>query len=178
MRLKYVFLFAVAALVVMGMCAPAASAQKKSTDAKYKNKFQNIEVVRFTVKQGVDFPADWLITMTEEMVNQLKETAKFKEILREGEKPTDANAAALKLEGVVIEYKAGSRAKRYLVGFGAGKTVVKAHIKLMDRASGEVLFEDDVDGKVIMGLIGGESTGATRGLAKEIASKTKKEFFN
>jgi maltose-binding protein MalE len=46
-----------------------------------------------------------------------------------------------------------------------------------DAATGNVLFEKDVEGKVIIGLMGGDSAGATRGLAKEVAKVTKKKFF-
>jgi hypothetical protein len=34
-------------------------------------------------------------------------------------------------------------------------------------------FEKDVDGKVIMGLFGGDSKGATDGLAKEVAKDAR-----
>jgi hypothetical protein len=61
---------------------------------------------------------------------------------------------------------------------GAGQTKVKAHIKFIDRDTGEVLFEDDVDGKVVGGgLFKSESIGATEGLAKEVAKVTKGQFF-
>jgi curli biogenesis system outer membrane secretion channel CsgG len=83
----------------------------------------------------------------------------------------------LKLNGTVTHYDKGSRAKRYLVGFGAGKTKIVAHITVADKETGEVLFEDDVDGKVVMGGMGGDSLGATRGLAKEVAGKIKESFF-
>jgi hypothetical protein len=39
------------------------------------------------------------------------------------------------------------------------------------------VFEDDVDGKVILDYTGGESIGATQGLAHEVAKVTKKKFF-
>jgi curli biogenesis system outer membrane secretion channel CsgG len=163
-----------AAVLVLGV---AASAQKKQATG-LKNKYANIEIVRFEIKEGVEkFSADWLITMTEELYTQLKQTGKFKEVLREGETPTEAAAPTIKLTGIVTEFNPGSRAARYLVGFGAGSTKIKAHIKILDSTTNEVLFEDDVDGKVVMGAMGGESVGATRGLAKEVASKTKKVFF-
>ena len=159
----------------VGILAGAASADEPKPA---KGSFQNIEVTRFAIKEGVEnFSADWLITMTDEMVKQLQETRSFKEVLREGEHPAAADASTLKLAGTVTEFKAGSRAKRYLVGFGAGKTVIKAHVQWVDQANGNVVFEDDVDGKVIIGAIGGESIGATRGLAKEVAKVTKKQFF-
>jgi hypothetical protein len=34
-----------------------------------------------------------------------------------------------------------------------------------------------VDGKVIMGVMGGKSEGANTGLAKEVAKVTKQRFF-
>lgn len=169
-RITLFYLVAALALTV-----PVASGDK---DAKqHKNKFQTVEVVRFDVQQGVEFPLDYLITLTEELVDQLKQTGKFKEVLREGETPTLAAVAGLRLVGTVTEFQKGSRAKRYLIGFGAGKTKVVAHVRWIDRQTNEVVFEDDVDGKVIMGFTGGESIGATRGLAKEVAKVTKKTFF-
>ena len=176
-KVKWVLIVSSVLLLGLVLLAPVASADKKKVDAKYKDKYQNIEVTRFDVKEGVDFPADWMLTMTEEIVKQLQETKKLKQVLRESETPTDPAAPTLKLTGTVTQYDKGSRAARYMIGFGAGKTKVVAHIKIADKATGEVLFEDDVDGKVIIGVIGGESVGATRGLAKEVAGKTKKEFF-
>jgi curli biogenesis system outer membrane secretion channel CsgG len=165
---------AVFVCLAAGLAAGAVVAEEKSV----KGKYQAIEVARFDIKPGVEkFSPDWLVTMNEELIKQLQETAKFKEVLREGEKPSDASTPTLMLVGTVTEYNPGNRAARYMVGFGAGKTKVKAHVKILDKATNEVLFEDDVDGKVIMGVIGGESIGATRGLAKEVASKTKKKFF-
>jgi len=40
-----------------------------------------------------------------------------------------------------------------------------------------VLLDRKVDGKVVMGVMGGKSEGATNGLAKEVAKVTKEKFF-
>lgn len=167
----------VTAVVVLALVGTAVAADKPKVDSKFKNVYQNIEVTRYGIQEGVEFPVDWLLTMVEETVKQLQETKKFKEVLREGETPATADAATLKLDGTVIHYDKGNRAMRYIVGFGAGKTKVVAHIKITDKSTGELIFEDDVDGKVIMGGMGGDSLGATEGLAKEVAKKIKKEFF-
>ena len=63
------------------------------------------------------------------------------------------------------------------MGFGAGATVIDAHIKCYDATTKEMLLEQDVDGKVAMGVMGGKSEGANNGLAKEIAKDIKKTFF-
>jgi hypothetical protein len=158
------------AIVVLMLAAAPAAAQIE------KGKYQAIEVTRFAVKEGVEFPPDYQVALTEALVKQLTEARKFKQVLREGETPS-AEAPTLRLSGEVIEFKPGSRAKRYLVGFGAGSTKIVANIKVVDRASGAALFENKVDGKVVMGVVGGESMGAATGLAKEVTSKIKDKFF-
>ena len=150
--------------------APAAAPPQKGH-------YTAIELVRVDVKEGVEFPADYLITMTEELATQLTGTKKFTAVLREGEKPAAEGTPTLLLVGTVTHFDKGSRAARYLVGFGAGQTKVAAHIKVLDRATEAVLFEDDVDGKVVMGVAGGDSIGATRGLAKEVAKVVRNRFF-
>lgn len=162
-------------LVVSALVASATMAQSKP-DKKIKDKYKAVAIFHFDVKEGVEFPTDYLVTLTEELTTQLRETKKFKEVLREGETSSESAASTLKLVGTVTKFDAGSRAKRYLIGFGAGKTKIVAHVKFVDAATGDVLFEDDVDGKVIMGFAGGDSVGATRGLAKEVATKAKQQF--
>lgn len=143
-----------------------------------KNKYHRIEVTRFSIKEGIQFPPDFLVAMTEELVSQLKETKKFAQILHEGETPSESNGPRLRLVGNVTEYQAGNRAVRYMVGFGAGKTKIVAHIKFVDVDAGTVLFEQDVDGKVILGgAVKSESIGAARGLAKEVAKVAVRQFF-
>lgn len=158
------------------LSANARTDDKKDQGDKPKSKYAAVEVVRFDVKEGVEITADYLITLTEELVSQLQGTKLFNQVMREGENPSDPAAPSLKLVGTITEFKAGSRAKRYLIGFGAGKTKIKAHIKLVDRSTGEVVLERDVDGNVVIGAMGGDSIGATRGLAKEVAKETKKKL--
>jgi hypothetical protein len=112
----------------------------------------------------------------EELVRELSATIRFYQVLRQGETPAEANTPTLQLVDTVNEFNKGNRAVRYMVGFGAGKTKVKAHVKFVDSATGDILFEKNVDGKVWIGFIGGESIGATRGLAKEVAKVAKRSF--
>jgi TolB-like protein len=77
-------------MVTLVTVAPLAQAQKK-----HKNKYQYIEVTRFDIQGGVDFPADYTITMTEDLVTQLEKTQKFKQVLRQGE-TAEANAASIR----------------------------------------------------------------------------------
>lgn len=160
-------------LLAVFLLAVQASAQSIQ-----KNKYKTIEVHRFTIQQGVQCPADYMITLTDDLVNQLQRSGKFTRVIREGEiAGKDGSLPMLRLTGEITQFKPGSRAKRYLIGFGAGTTKIVAHVKFADPESGQVLYEGKADGKVWIGVIGGESAGATNGLAKEIVKIARKQFF-
>lgn len=156
-------------LTGLALLTSAASSLLAGSDDARSTVYQVIEVMRFNSGPGVDFPPDYLATMMEELVAQLTETGKFQQVLRQGETPAQANTPTIRLIGTVTDFNKGSRAMRYVVGFGAGKTKVKAHVKFIDSSTGDVRLEKNVDGAVWIGFIGGESIGATRGLAKEVA---------
>ena len=162
--------------VILLGCAPVF-AQTANASGSVKNKYQNIEVVRFDIKEGVNFPPESRDVIMAQVIEELKQLKKFNQVSNMGETIPDGAGTTVRLSGTITKYKPGSRAKRYLIGFGAGATKVVAQIKFVDTATGNVLFEKDVDGKVWIGFLGGESSGATRGLAKEVAKVTKKQFF-
>ncbi len=168
------FPIAVVASVIFAFTASAA-AQKTSGSAGEK-KYQYVQANRFDLQQGVDLPPDYLLTIDEDLIKELGKIKGMKQVLREGE-PLPQGEPVLLVTGTITKYKKGNQATRYLVGFGAGSTVIDAHFKCYDAATKELLLESDVDGKVIMGLMGGKSEGANNGLAKEIAKDIKKKFF-
>ena len=146
-------------------------------DPAIKGKYHSLEIAQFTVKPGIGFPQDYMSKMQADLLNEIANKRKFEKVFASENKPTEFPGPSLRLEGEIIEYKAGNQAARYVIGFGAGKTKVVAHVKFIDSRTKEVIFEDNVDGKVIMGLLGGSSPGATRGLAKEVASKASDHLF-
>lgn len=172
-------------LAILFVAIPTLAQDAKSTVSPVEAK-KSIEVTKFDIKEGVEFPAAALDVMTNEIVDELIKLKKFSQVkLTAPASPTttdntekvDSSETQLLLTGTITKYEAGSRAKRYLIGFGAGKTKVVAAIKVSDKTTGTVLLEKNVDGKVIMGIFGGDSNGSTRGLAKEVASTTKKALF-
>ncbi len=162
----------IAAVLVTAIPATAQDKPRKETEKK----FQYVQVNRFDVKPGVDLPADYQLTIVEDLSKELGRIKGLKQVLREGETLPEAEPVLL-ITGIVTKYSKGSQAARYLVGFGAGSTVIDAHIKCFDAATKDLLFEKDVDGKVVMGIMGGKSEGANNGLAKEIAKNVKQKFF-
>lgn len=162
-------------LILSGCWSTFGQTTPKPDDIK--NKYQNVEIVRFENKDGVTLPAESRDVIMTQIVEELKQLKKFKQVSNVGETiPQDAGPT-VRLNGTITQYKPGSRAKRYLVGFGAGATKVVAHVTFTDAATGNLLFEKDVDGTVWIGVFGGDSSGATRGLAKEVGKVTKKTLF-
>jgi hypothetical protein len=167
-------LFMMAAIAGISLLTATATAQNTGkTDEK---KYQYVQVNRFNVQQGVDLPPDYQLTIDEDLNKELAKIKGMKQVLREGE-TLPKEEPVLLLTGTITKYKKGNQAARYLVGFGAGSTVIDAHIKCYDAVTKDLLFERDVDGKVIMGMMGGKSEGANNGLAKEIAKNIKQKFI-
>ena len=152
----------------------SATAQTNSNSTTEK-RYSYVQVNRFDVQQGVDFPLDYQLTIVEDMNTELGKIKGMKQVLREGEVLPEGQPVLI-ITGTITKYTKGNQAARYLVGFGAGATVIHAHIKCYDAITKEMLFERDVDGKVIMGVMGGKSEGASNGLAKEIAKDIKEKF--
>jgi curli biogenesis system outer membrane secretion channel CsgG len=192
----------IAMLFLFGILASLSVFAQNGQTETVNSKYQKIEVSRFETKTGLEkFTPSTLDVMMSEIADQLTKLDKFKEVtIKKAESkeavtpgetkpivPTDATANAevptkestestLYLSGTVTEYNEGNRTARYLIGLGAGRAKIKAHIKILD-SSGILLFEKDVDGNVLMGAFGGDSGGITRGLAKEVAKVTLKKFF-
>jgi Domain of unknown function (DUF4410) len=147
-----------------------------ASGAEKKGKYEYVQVNRFDVQEGIDFPADYQLTMTEDLVKNLENSKLLKQVMRQGETLPEGQPV-LRIAGTVTKYKKGSQAARYLVGFGAGATVIEAQVKFYDAATNELLLDKKVDGKVWIGVMGGKSEGANNGVAKEIIKTGKGKFF-
>lgn len=140
--------------------------------------YRQIQIGNFDVRDGVIIPDSYLDLLSTALVRQLTGTKKFSKVVGpKADAASDSDGPIANLTGVITEFQNGNRAVRYLVGFGAGKTKIVARVKLVDGATGALLLEDDVDGKVIMGPAGGESDGAATGLAKEVAKVVNRRLF-
>src|SRR6266550_3581217 len=115
------------ALALLLLIAFSASGQKPNSEIK--NKYKDVEVANFDIKEGVAFPAEWMKPMMDEIVVKLTGLGRFNHVLRAGETPPDATVPTIQLAGTVTKYEPGSRAKRYVISMGAGKTRITTHIK-------------------------------------------------
>jgi hypothetical protein len=145
-----------------------------TTRARQHEACRTIEVMRFGVGPGVDFSEGNVSALMVEVISRLSQTHKFEAVLAQGQKTTGAAPPCMRLTGIVTEFKKGNRATRYFAGPATGKTLVKAHVRFLYSPTGKLLNERDVDGTVRWGVFGGSSTGADRGVAKEIAKVAEK----
>ena len=176
-RYKIAFLLLAASLVLAG----GASGQRKTESAPYGV----VEIERFAVAQGVEFPETDLNELMNYLALHFNDSRRFDQVFLSSDTASkEAPARRAKITGQVTKYSKGSRAARYLVGFGAGRTKLVADVKVTDAETGQLLFEKSVDGHVYGGLFGGKTDEAKGELASEIiktmtkmgyASQTRKK---
>jgi len=80
----------------------------------------------------------------------------FRDVVRS----TDQNNSVLILNGVVISFEKGSRAKRYWIGFGAGKAYCTIQATFTNKETGEVVLKSNFDGELSMSFFGGSAEEA------------------
>ena len=86
----------------------------------------------------------------------------YKEVVLSTDKTTDV----LLMQGTVISYEEGSRAKRYWIGFGSGKAYCTIQVIFINKETGEELSRTNFDGELAMGLFGGDADEAVDGVVE------------
>jgi hypothetical protein len=165
-----VFRTAVAASLLLLVALPCA-AQPTAAASK------DIILSAFEAQKGIDFPPDFQEAFVTRLVEEFTKLKKFNRVIRPGDPIPENATGAIRLTGVVTEVDEGSRAARALVGWGAGKAYIKAHIKFVDEATGALKFEKDVQASMSRGWGGGDSSKVGGNLAKEVAKVAKSQSF-
>jgi len=167
-----VFRFAAAAFLVLLVALPCA-AQPSAAGSK------DIILTAFEAQKGIDFPPDFQEAFVVRLVEEITKLKKFNRVIKPGDPVPENATGAIRLTGVVTEVDEGSRAARALVGWGAGKAYIKAHIKFVDEATGAVRFEKDVQASMSgsWSVGGGDSSKVGGNLAKEVAKVAKSQSF-
>lgn len=172
--IKYLFL----SISVCLLFVTVSFAQQSETGKKI---YQNIEVEKFTIRNGVEFPADKIDALTKVVADELRETKRFTQVSIAGE-PTTQTASesgeipTLKITGEVVKFNKGNRAMRYVIGMGTGKTKLIVNVKFIDVKTGETILEQIVDGDISKGIFGGNTADTRSEVADEIVKIAKKNF--
>lgn len=163
------------------------TALAQQSGATVKKIYSNIEVEKFTVKKGVEFPVESTDKIAQNMVQALTKSKRFTQVSIIGDSNTATAPAAttatevptLRLLGEIILYNKGNQGGRYVLGpFGGQKfaTRVVATVKFIDVKTGEVVLEQSADGIVSGGFFGGGKGGANDGLSDEVVKIVKNNF--
>ncbi len=157
---------------------------EKAKASKKLREYEVLEIANFLLKSEEPLPADRAYTIFGDLSRELDKKTKFRQFVTNyTEAPSerwslegDATAPTLVLSGVITEYQPGSRTKRYMVGFGAGKTRAYCLFRLVDKETGEVVFERMENGSISWGLFGGREAGAMKEIGEDIAKAIKKNW--
>jgi hypothetical protein len=138
-----------------------------------KDKYHVVQVDRFALKEGLDFPPEYLSNLQKEIAKLLTDAKLFEQVVDSGQQSALPDAPLLRLMGTVHNYKQGSRAKRYLGVSGAGASEIDAQIVFLDAATGQSLVMTDLRGLLTSGVFGGSEDKATQELARVIVTHVK-----
>jgi len=93
-----------------------------------------------------------------ELVRRLRESGLFTRVINAGETDyTPGTEKALVLDGDITRLAPGSRALRYIVGFGAGRSKAQSETRFLDAQSGKVLMVTADRSVAAYGIFGGDS---------------------
>jgi hypothetical protein len=152
----------------LGVALPLASAQTNKT-------YKRLVIESFDVPDGANFPADFAIALRDNLVHQLEKTKRFESVTFVDKGQPVPNDADLVLTGNIVKFDLGNRAARYILP-GSGMTKIKAEVTFSDPQKSQPLLQREVSGKVVIGAFGGDSKGATNGLAKDVAKAARKDL--
>jgi hypothetical protein len=119
----------------------------------------------------VKLPAEFQVSLYENLVQELHKKGGFKNVYREGDKNAASAADLVILHSTVRGFKKGSELARNVTTV-AGKTSINVHCQFTDK-DGKSLLEQDLNGKVM--FLGG-NLRATYDFAKK-ATKLAHDNF-
>jgi len=105
-----------------------------------------------------------------EMVARLRATGLFDRVVNLSETQfSPGDQSALRLEGTITKLDPGSRALRYMVGFGAGAAKAQAETRLIDVQTGNVMVVTADRREAYFGIFGGDSEDHMREALSDMA---------
>jgi hypothetical protein len=184
-KLKSSAISAIPWLAVILLLAPAALlAAQEAPIAKPLAGYTTIVVEKFTIENNAateNFPRGYETVMQNETIRRLEKKALFERVVDAAEAKAESDPApdtaaepgkTLVLSGTVVTFDKGSRAARYLVGFGAGATKIKVRFVLRDASSGQNVLEVDRQGKFygVISFVGGSQSQADSKSARSVVA--------
>lgn len=89
---------------------------------------------------------------------------------------TEQTDNVLVIDGLLLSYEEGSRAKRYWLGFGAGKAYCTIQCTFINKKTGEEILKANFEGELAGGIFGGKSEESAEGVVKAIIDYLEKHY--
>jgi hypothetical protein len=142
--MKRIFYAAVASIFLLSVHAGAARAQAQAAASPAK-KVSAIQVLMIQSDE-IKLPAEFQISLYENLIQQLEKKGGFQHVYREGDHNADSVTDMVVLHSTVRGFKKGSEMARNVTTV-AGKTSIDIHCQFTDK-DGKSVLESDVNGKV------------------------------
>ena len=152
---------------------PAAREAQPSNTKTMKESFDTLEVAVFETDKESQFPAEYLAPLQKEIVKELVDAKAFANVVMAGQGSPTANPRTLRLTGLITNYTAGSRAKRYLSSGTGGAAEIDSSIAFVSAADGRTLMSQNLRALLTGGVVGGKSEDALKDYARQIVNKVK-----
>jgi hypothetical protein len=170
---------AISALFAQNVQNPSRAVPNSTTNSPVdqsivRQRYRTIQIDEFDVKQGIEFPSEYLKKAHNEIVKQLSSAKIFDEVLQAGQQPAQAGTPVIRLSGTIHNYTPGSRSKRYIGGgFGAGAAEVDAQVAFVDAATGQRLRTEELRAVFTGGVFGGSEDKIADELARRVVLQTR-----
>lgn len=173
------------ALVICILSAGFLFAQEDSkslnNNAAKSDKLPSIEVSKFDQEPNVGFPTDYYDEFAEIMIEKLKESGKFNQVILADadEKNIKTTTAEIdtdnknqqppirfRLSGTITNYTTDKGVSLLLLGYRSQEIII-VRITLLDKTSGKVILEKKVDGSTLFNFRRGNvaTDAAMKGVA-------------
>jgi hypothetical protein len=159
---------AVALLIAVALlvCLPARAAEPKTSTAASPRQW-SVQVIKVD-PAGIELAEAFQVAIYENLLDELKKTKRFQQVLRDGSRKAADVPDLLILKTTVEKYAPGSETKRAVTTL-AGATKLIVHSQLCTR-DGKVILDRSIDGNVR--FLGG-NLRATHNLAHHVAEAIK-----
>jgi hypothetical protein len=135
-----------------------------------KTKVAAIEVLPI-VSDEIKLPAEFRVSLYENLIDQLQAGGAFQHVYREGDRNAQDAGDLVIIHSTVQGFKKGSERARQVTTV-AGATSIKIHCVFTDK-NGKSLLEQDIEGKV---RFFGGNLRATYDFAKKVAKVARDNF--
>ena len=171
--------FAAIAMIVVSLVVwlPCAASDGSTVPA-----YTAVEIARFDVnredysskeaERAGRVPDEALDTLQRIIIVEFTKAQVFPKVGKPG--LAAAEDSTLEIGGRVLDFKAGNKTARYLVGMGAGQQKIEIECVLKDKKTGNILAREVILDRKVGGIAGGDEEKGMRDFAEKVIAFVQK----